>query len=185
MTISDTIQLVFSFIMLLITGYYAFINNQMLKEMRILRQKSEDPDISINLIRKTAILIDIEIKNISNVPIYDLRFLKYPILEIFKNYTTEEIGILSDGISYMDINQKYSTLFLNTMKLCDDKEGNNVSCDFDIEFYKEPEIIKNRTRYKKVFSINANIFIKTQGEDHYNYLTEIDKSIKEIIKKNR
>ena len=175
------IQALFSFLIFSVTVIYVIINSLMHVEMKKTREMSESPEISIRLEKIKSGFYNIVIENISDVPVYELHFLKYPSLQTYGDKTSEDIGFLRYGIRYMAPHQSYESFFLNYPSINDKLQ----TIEFHIE-YKN----KNNKIFNQNFEINLSLFYnksslgKSFNEELLEELTEIKKSINSLKEKN-
>ncbi|NOR45580.1 MAG: hypothetical protein GQ534_08360 [Candidatus Delongbacteria bacterium] len=177
------IQAIFGVLIFIVTAVYTFVSFFMWKEMRKSRIKEEEPNISIRLIMKDVTEYLIEIKNISNVEVYDLKFVDFPKLP-HGDRNTKDIGFLKYGISYLSVDQKYSNAFLRIHQLLDivqnkDEEKNKI-LKFVLEYYSNPSTDEKRKKYTKEIRINLSLFANTS-----NYLNPDQEIVIELKKINQ
>lgn len=170
-TNSDAIQSLGNILILIVTTIYVIINSLMHREMVKARQQQERPQIGLRLLRVEHNFYNLLIENISKVPLYDLKFLKYPKLKIVNKFTTHEIGFIKNGIKYMSPKQEYETLFLLASNIKDFSED----IVFEIQFQD-----KNQNKYVEIIRINLSVIEKVTSID-----TKYNKKISQELEKIR
>jgi len=182
------IQTIFIVISSVATAYYVYVSLGMLKEMKISRKKEEEPNVNLRLIKTNAMQYELEIKNISNVEVFDLKFLEYPHLN-FKGRSTSEIGFLKYGISYLGVDQVLDNNFIYTItnndKIQDEEEVYYLV--FKMEYYDKYAKTLNRKKYIKEIQINLNFIANTSsrtatGEQQIDKLKEMNSHLENIAK---
>ncbi|HQO08710.1 MAG TPA: hypothetical protein PLP37_01235 [Clostridiales bacterium] len=155
---SAGIQAITTFVLVIITAYYSYYTFSMSLVMKQELESKSVPDIAIRFKKKDASLYFLELENISNVDIFNLKFIEYPNLPISENKKTSNIGFIKNGISYFGRGQKYDSLFLNFSWIIEEKKMDDV---FSIKIeYSD----KNKKKYCKSFDFNINLFRETMPE---------------------
>jgi len=167
------LQVLFTILIFFATAIYVIFNSLMHKEMVKQRRREETPDISITFEQEPNVhtLFFIAIKNISTAEVFDLKFIKYPVLKLWTVGTTSDIGFIKEGIKYIGVNQLYKDHFLSLSE----KENRNKILEFEIEFYN-----KDRKKYIKIFSLNTAMFNSIGVIQHTKFEDEI-KKIRELL----
>ena len=179
---SGFIQAIFSFLIVIVTLVYVVINLRMFYEMKKTREMSEIPEISIRLKKRMSGFYDIVVENISDIPVFELKFLNSPDLPLYGNKTTKDIGFFKDGIKYMAPHQSYVSFFF---------DYHNVDVQFQtIEFQFEYKNRQNKI-FKQNFEINLSLFYdkgslgKSFNENLIEELKKIRNSINSLKQKER
>jgi len=118
---SGALQAIFAFLIVVLTGVYAYINSKMHYEMKKSREQVESPEITLRLKKVITGFYNLVIENMSGVAAYDIEFIKFPKLPLGK-ITTAEIGFIKNGIKYLPPKQIYDSYFLNFPSLKDKKK---------------------------------------------------------------
>lgn len=148
---SGAFQAIFSILLFAATVVYVILNSLMHREMVKQRKRAETPEISIRLEKVNTGFYDLVVENISNIPAYDVVFVKVPCLKLGSDKATTDIGFIKNGIKYLAPRQSYKTFFLNYRKI-DDKLQ---TIEFETE-YKNKE--KNGRKFNQHFYINLSLF---------------------------
>ncbi len=174
---SGFIQAIFSFLIIVVTIFYVVINSLMHKEMEKTREISETPEISIRFKKIISGFYNIVVENISDIPVFELTFLKVPDLSTYGNKTSEDIGFLKYGIRYMAPHQSYESFFLNYPNVVDKFQ----TIEFQIEYKNKQNKIFNQN-----LEINLSLFYnkvtmgKSFNENLINELKKISDSINSL-----
>ena len=155
---SSSVQAITTLVLILVTALYSIYTRKMLSIMMFEQESKFVPDIAIRFVKNNASHYQIEIENISNVEIFNLKFIKYPDLPLADNRKTSDIGFIKNGVKYLGRGQKYDTLFLNLVWLHEDKKMNEI-LQFEIEFTSN----KNQ-KYIKNFDLNLNLYCNTMSD---------------------
>jgi len=159
---AGAIQAIFGGLVFIATAYYVWVSLGMLKEMKIIRIKEEEPNINLRLIKIDATKYNLEITNISNIEVFDLRFIEAPDLN-YGPLKTSQIGFIKNGISYLGIGQILDHPFLCTLynndKIEDQEHVHYLV--FKMEYYNKNAKYLNRKKFSKEIQINLNFISKT------------------------
>lgn len=167
---SGMMQAVFSGLLLIATVIYVIINSYIHREMERERKNQERPIISLRIERFTTGFFELVIENISDVPIYDVVFEKYPDFKILSNNNFNTPGFVKNGIKYIAPKQVFRSLAIIYFE-------NEKIWDMDIEF----EIV-----YKNLYgenfreSIKINLSLLQDNAQPKEPISFEDKIIKEL-----
>lgn len=174
---SGGVQALFSILLFLATLIYVIVNTLMHREMVKTRERAERPEISIRLEKITSGHYNLVIENISDIPIYNVSFKTFPVLEVINDLTTADIGFIKNGIKYMAPGQVYKSYFLDYRNL--HEQYKNIV--FEIE-YKN----RNNKEFKQNITMNLSVFEycitlgKPYQEEIISKLNDINNSINDI-----
>ena len=148
-------QAIFAAVVAIFTAVYVIYTQRMWKEMRISRFKLEEPNIQISLEpeKRWGNLFDLVIKNIGNVPVYDLKIDIEPSgIRGIENHAIEEINLFKnkmpvfsqgqelrtfviDYSSYISLKQPWQITFKAKYETPHGK-GRQQAYTFDMKFYE-------------------------------------------------
>jgi hypothetical protein len=155
---SAGVQAITTLVLILVTALYSIYTRKMLKILMTEQERKLEPDIAIRFNKKDASLYFLELENISNVEIFNLKFIEYPFLPLAEKKNTSDIGFIKNGISYFGRGQKYDSLFFNFVWIIEAKKMDDIF-SIKIEFSD-----KNAKKYCKSFDFNINLFRETMPE---------------------
>lgn len=146
------------------------------------------PNVNINLIRVSATEYDIEVRNVSKVEVFDLEFIDPPDREIYRNFSSNNIGFIKNGIPYMGIEQVYRHTFIYTAtdeNQLSIKNGDIVKLEF--KYYDRKRNDSNRKEFFKEFIFNMNMLENTFANTTFekDLLERIDKINNNFIDLNK
>jgi hypothetical protein len=175
---SAGVQAITTLVLILVTALYSIYTRKMLSIMMTEQESKFVPDIAIRFVKRSTILFQIEIENISKVEIFNLKFEKYPDIPITDIIKSSNMGFFLNGISYLGVGQKYDSLFIDFAYLAS-KNLNSGSLDFIITYVNN----KNRN-FKKEISFNLNMLSGLIPDSSMNdELKDINKNLKKISEK--
>ena len=172
------IQSTSSLLILFVTIVYVYVNSRMHSEMVRERKKRERPVVSIRIENQSTGIFNIIIENISDMPIVNLKFKKYPDVNLLSKGLISNIGFFENGISYMAPKQVYSSFF---MAYIENTAIWDMLISFEIEFFNY-----NNKQYNDLINFNLSAFKKNYSlgnsfED--NVIKQLDSLNKTLSKK--
>lgn len=99
-----------------VTIVYTVFNSLAFFEMYKQRKREESPELTLMFTKAQDNLINIQIKNISRVLAYDIKFIEFPNIKLFTNdnkefYDVKKQEIIKKEINYMGPSQVYNVFF--------------------------------------------------------------------------
>lgn len=166
----------------LVTAIYTVFSSLAFFEMYKQRKREESPELTLVFTKSNRDFINFQIKNISKVPAYDIKFTEFPDVKLFNNkgeevYNVREKSIIKKGISYMGPSQVYDVLFDFPDAKHKDQESDTI--DYDVEYsisfnveYKDK--IGNKYELKVSTTRSTLEFV---GEDNLSEIKNVLESI--------
>lgn len=164
-------------LIILITLIYTIFNSLMFFETNRARKREESPEITLTFKKYGHNYINMQIKNISHVPAYDIEFIVFPDVIISsadgkRSLNTKELDIIQKGIKYMGPTQVYDFYYVILDAL---KDEERMRC---IDF-----VIKYKDRNKKSFETKITSDFSVLQYIELDYLSELTDAIKGISSK--
>lgn len=163
------------------TIIYVIVSNRMHKEMVNEREDKNRPVIAITLERITTGFFDIVIRNISNIPALNIKFLQFPDVNALLKGKDMTPGFLEHGIQYLPPGQEYRSFFLQYVE---NSEIWKEVLKFELSFENV-----NKKNYNEIVEINLSVYLKggflgyPHDEQVERSLKSIDKSLQDLSKK--
>ncbi|WP_373899300.1 hypothetical protein ACER0A_002110 [Haloimpatiens sp. FM7315] len=164
-----------------VTIVYTVFNSLAFFEMYKQRKREESPELTL-IFTKSDNLINIQMKNISRVPAYDVKFIEFPNVKLFTNnneefYDIKKQEIIRKGINYMGPSQIYNVFFDLPDAKHENKESSSVETDVEYTIDFRVEYLDKRGQKYELKVSTLLSTLKFVGEDA---LGKIGDALKEI-----